>query len=230
MFKIHWISSFVVAFVVGFYTVIRLLIFILHPSTYFGLLYCLLGIIASVGLGIYSLNQYRLQTKDSGFQEDWNDFKKKIPLYILTFVLSLVFNVLYFFLFAFITVSRYKQGGIGAESTREWLYFFTFFIGSGWSVFIIQKAIKTHVQDIPQTVILLFSHFKWTALCILPIGIWASYYFYWGHGFPEFLAMLFWDAVFIGIYKLCSRIHEKVRDQIDSDAVSRILQRKSRGN
>jgi hypothetical protein len=228
MFKIHWISSLVIAFVVGFYTVIRLLIFILHPSTYFGLLYCLLGTIASVGLGIYTLNQYRLQNNKADFQEDVNDFKKKIPLYILTFLLSLVFNVLYFFLFAFITVSRYKQGGVGSETNLESLFFFTFSFGSVWSIYLVQKAIKTHVQDIPQTVILLFSLFKWMSLGILPLGIWASYYFYWGHGFPEFLAMLFWDAVFIGIYKLCSRTHDKVRDQIDSDAVSRILQRKSR--
>jgi hypothetical protein len=228
MFNVNWKLSLVISFIVGFYTIIRLLVFILHPSTYFGLLYCLLGIIASVGLGIYTLNQYRLQNNKADFQEDVNDFKKKIPLYILTFVLSLVFNVLYFFLFAFITVSKYDQGGFGSETTLECLFFFTFSIGSVWSIFLVQKAIKTNVQVIAQTVILLFSLFKWTALCILPIGIWASYYFYWGHGFPEFLAMLFWDVVFIGIYKLCSRIHEKVRVQIDSDAVSRILQRKSR--
>jgi hypothetical protein len=230
MFKVNWKISLVISFIVGFYSVIRLLIFILHPSSYFGLLYSLIGVLGTIVLGGYTLNLYRLQSKAAMFQEDWNDFKKKIPLYALTFVLSLGFNVLYFFLFAFITVSRYKHGGIGAETTLEWLYFFTFFVGSGWSIFIVQKAIQTHVSDIPQTVILLFSFFKWTAFCVLPIGIWASFYFYWGEGLPEFFAMLFWDAVFIGIYKLCSSILDRVRNQIDSDAVSKILQSKSRNN
>lgn len=170
--------------------------------------------------------------KEKSKKERWAEIKDlfvKLPLILASSAITSVYVLLYFFFFAFITTSSYGDGGIGAGSTLGILL--TVFAILGIVIFglVMYKVFKTEKQDISLTLYNQFSVLKWSSLIVMPFGLWASYYFYssqsstsaWG-------AMIIWGLIFYGIYKLCSRLTEKVHDQITKANVNRILHEKKK--
>jgi hypothetical protein len=211
-------------------TIISAVKFIFSPFDTLNI-YCLFGFLALAAILIGVVYYLKLDLKSlsrEDQQQSYQAFLTKIPLLILTFVLTLVFAVLYFFFFAFIAVSSYGNGGVGANASFFTLILLTFI---GWLViagFSFQKVLNTDSRDISLTIYNQFSILKWTALCVLPIGIWSCHYFYHYQGAAAFIAMIFWDLVLIGVYKGCSLLASKVHNHITDANVNRILHEKKK--
>lgn len=170
--------------------------------------------------------------KEKSKKERWSELKNlfvKLPLILASSAITSVYVLLYFFFFTFITVSSYGDGGIGADTTRGILLTVFGILGIVIFGLVMYKVFKTDKQDIFLTLYNQFSILKWSSLIVMPFGLWASFYFYssqssagaWG-------AMIIWGLIFFGIYKLCSRLTEKVHDQITNANVNRILHEKKK--
>jgi len=204
--------------------------FIIHPLNSNHLISSLLLLVISTLLWFYI---YYLKVRNTELtklerQKALETMFRKLPLILLSITITGVFSALYFFFFAFLTVSSYGKGGMGAKVTMEILFTLTFIMVFIISYFVIKPVLETEESDTSLTVYNLFSKLKWTALIVLPFGIWASYYFYHDQGFSAFIAMIFWDLVFIGIYKGCSAIAKKVQAEITEASVNRILHEKKK--
>jgi len=187
-----------------------------------------LGISAILICITYYLNIELKKVDPVERKQTYQEVLSKIPLLLLTFVLTIVFALLYFFFFAFIAVSSYGKGGVGANASMVLLLTVTFI---GWLIvagFSFQKVLQMDTKDISLTIYNQFSILKWTALCVLPIGIWSCHYFYHDQGAAAFFAMIFWDLVLIGVYKGCSLLASKVQNHITDANVNRILHEKKK--
>lgn len=197
-------------------------------------IYTLYAALSFLGISVLLLGVTYYLKIDVKKQEDFDrkfihqEFIVKIPLLILTFVLTIAFAVLYFFFFAFIAVSSYGKGGVGANASIVLLLTLTFI---GWLIvagFSFQKVLNTDSRDISLTIYNQFSILKWTALCVLPIGIGSCHYFYHDQGGTAFVTAIFWDLVLIGVYKGCSLLASKVQNHITEANVNRILHEKKK--
>ncbi len=162
-------------------------------------------------------------------KEKFLDLIHKLPLILLSVVITGVYLVLIFFLMAFLTTSSYSGGGMGADIDFSLLLIIVSLVGTLIITAVMYKVMKTDKQDITLTIYNQFSVLKWTSLIILPFGLWASYYFYhtsnkigsWG-------AMIIWGLIFYGLYRLFNRISNKVQDNIIKSNYNRIIHEKKK--
>jgi hypothetical protein len=195
-------------------------------------LYSFLGslIICAIFLGItfYLAKSDKKKNKAEKLIEAKEIFLK-MPLILASCFITSIYVLLYFFLFAFITTSEYGKGGAGGDASSPLLLIV--FITCGIFIFalVMYKVFKTEKQDITLTLFNQFSILKWTSLIILPFGLWASYFYYHNEGSGAWIAMIAWGIVFYLIYKLLSRLSEKVQNQIIDSNINRILHEKKKG-
>jgi hypothetical protein len=170
--------------------------------------------------------------KEKSKKERWAEIKDlfvKLPLILASSAITSVYVLLYFFFFAFITVSGYGDGGIGADSTMGILLTVFAILGTVIFGLVMYKVFKTEKQDISLTLYNQFSILKWSSLIVMPFGLWASYYFYSSQSdISAWIAMIIWGLIFYGIYRLLGRLAEKVHDQITNANVNRILHEKKK--
>ena len=152
----------------------------------------------------------------------------KLPLILASSVITSFYVLIYFFFFAFITVSKYGDGGWGADvGTTLLLVVFTLI---GISIFgiVMYKVFKTDKQDMTLTLYNQFTVLKWSSLIALFFGIWSTYYFYHDQGGGGYVAMFIWDLILYGIYKLFSRLSNRAQESITDSNVNRILHEKKK--
>lgn len=169
--------------------------------------------------------------KEKSKKEKWQELKDiiiKMPLILASSAITSVYILIYFFFFAFITVSSYGNGGFGGDSSMAVLV--TVFLILGITIFglVMYNVFKTEKSDITLTLYNQFSVLKWSSLIALPFGLWASYYFYHTEGGAAWIAMIIWGLIFYGIYKIFSKLTDKVQDQITNANVNRIIHEKKK--
>lgn len=230
-FKSLFLVLVLISFLFSLLTALALLTFVFNPQTQDNLqIFLILIILTTVSWG----STFFVSTldKEKPKKERWADVKElfaKLPLILLSSAISSFYALLYFSFFSFITVSNYGKGGI-AEDTTFGILIASFAI-LGLAIFgaVMYKVFKTEKQDISLTLYNQFSILKWSSLIILPFGLWASFYFYSSQSsVSAWVAMFIWGLIFFAIYKLCSRITEKVHDQITTANVNRILHEKKK--
>lgn len=155
------------------------------------------------------------------------DIISKIPLILLSSVITTVYVLVYFFFFGFMTVSDYGEGGWGSDAGEALIYVF-----SGIAILIISivmyKVFKTDKQDISLTIYNQFSVLKWSSLIALPFGIWSTYYFYHEEGTVGWIAMIVWSLILYFVYAMMKRISNKVHDSITDANLNRIIHEKKK--
>jgi len=158
---------------------IKLIYFVIHPTNSNHLITSLILLLVATLLWfyIYYIKGRNTELSKIERQKALETMVRKLPLILLSIVVTGVFSVLYFFFFAFLTVSKYDGGGVGATVSIEFLFVLTFLGVLVISYFVIKPILETEDSDISLTVYNLFTKLKWTALIILPFGIWSSYYF-----------------------------------------------------
>lgn len=177
------------------------------------------------GLTFYTSTLDRAKTKKEKWQEA-KDIVIKMPLILASSTMTSVYVFIYFFFFSFITVSDYGNGGLGADSSMPVLIIIFLFAAIGIFGVVMYKVFKTEKADITLTLYNQFSVLKWSSLIALPLGLWASYYFYHTEGGAAWIAMFIWGLIFYGFYKLFSKLSDKVHDQITNANANRIIHEK----
>lgn len=139
---------------------------------------------------------------------------KKLFFSLINLFISIIYSFIYFMLFAFITISEFDKGGMGADAGEGILL--GFFISLTIVIYLISivMLLKTHPHNITHSIYIEFLILKWSSLFIFIAGIWATWYFYHTEGFTGYLAMLIWDLIFYAFYKGLSELSRRVLRQI----------------
>jgi hypothetical protein len=155
------------------------------------------------------------------------DLIAKMPLILLSSVITSVYTLIYFFFFGFLTVSDYGDGGWGGDAANALIFVFL-----GIAILIISivmyKVFKTDKQDISLTIFNQFMVLKWSSLIALPFGIWSAYYFYHEQGTEGWFAMILWSLLLYGVYVIMKKISKKVHNSITDSNLNRIIHEKKK--
>ncbi len=152
----------------------------------------------------------------------------KLPLILLSTVITGVYVFIIFFFLSFMTVSNYANGGLAGDADFEILLGVVVAMGVIIISLVMYKLMNTDRQDITLTIYNQFSILKWTSLIVLPFGVWASYYFYNSEGSAAWIAMGIWALIFYAFYRLFNRIAEKVQNHITDANLNRIIHEKKK--
>lgn len=220
-----------ISIIVSLITSLMLLIFTFNPDEK-ETLQMFLGslILCSLlwGLTFYVSKMDGEKTK----QEKWNEIKNiiiKTPLILVSSLITSVYIFIYFFMFSFLTVSKYGEGGMAGDASFGFIT--TVFLILGVTLFglIMYNVFKTEKADITLTLYNQFSVLKWSSLVALPFGVWASYYFYHTEkSTSAWIAMFFWWFVFYAFYALFNKLSNKVHEHITNANLNRIIHEKKK--
>lgn len=155
------------------------------------------------------------------------DLFSKIPLILLSSIITSVYVIVYFFIFSFLTVSEYGKGGLGGDAGEALTYVFVALAIILFTV-VMYKVYKTDKQDISLIIFNQFSVLKWSSLIALPFGIWSTYYFYREEGVTGWIAMIVWSSILYFVYAMMKRIADKVHDSIIDANLNRIIHEKKK--
>lgn len=216
--------------VISLITSLALIAFVLNPGQKETLQLFLGSLILSAlfwGSTFYISTLDKEKTKAEKWQEI-KDIIIKMPLILASSAITSVYVLIYFFFFAFMTVSSYDKGGLGGDAGFPTLMIVFLFLGVGIFGVVMYNVFKTEKSDITLTLYNQFSVLKWSSLIALPFGLWASYYFYHTEGGAAWVAMFIWGLIFYGIYKVFSKLTDKVQEQITNANVNRIIHEKKK--
>jgi hypothetical protein len=209
-------------------TVFSFFAFIFNPSEKGLLQFFVISVIlcsALWGLTFYLAKSEKTQTKDEQ-KKELKQIITKLPMIIVSMIVTSIYVFIYFMFFGFMTVSKYGSGGWGGDNSSLALGIVFFLIAVGIFGSVMFNLFKTDVQDLKMTLYNQFMILKWSSLIALPFGFWSTYYFYNTEGFAGYIAMFVWMIILYGVYKLFAKISNKVHESITDSNVARILHEK----
>jgi len=174
----------------------------------------------------YIAKSDKTQTKEER-RKELKDIIIKLPMIIVSMVVTSLYVFIYFMFFSSMTVSQYGKGGLGGDNSSLVLGIVFFLIAAAIFGAVMYNLFKTETQDLKMTLYNQFMILKWSSLIALPFACWASYYFYSSKGSSAtWIAMFIWMLIFYGAYKLFAKLSDKVHESITDSNVARILHEK----
>lgn len=143
----------------------------------------------------------------------------KSPTILLSVLITGTYVLLYFFIFSFLTVSKYGKGGWGGDANEALSWLFIIIAIIIFSL-VMYKIFRTDKQDISLFLYNQFSVLKWSSLIALPFGIWSAFYFY---REKNWAAIVIWSVLLYLIYSFFKKTSEKVQDAITDANLNRII-------
>lgn len=214
---------------ISFILAISLIVFIFDIGEKSNLYFFLITLIITAifwFLTFLLANIDKTKTKEQKKQEI-KDLITKMPLILVSVFITSIYVIIYFFFFAFLTVSEYGKGGWGGDAEKILIWVFLIIAMAIFGI-VMYKVFKTEKQDMSLTLYNQFTILKWFSLIALIFGIWSTYFFYHKEGFGGWIAMFIWDFILFLVYKLFGRLAEKVQNSITDNNFNRIIHEKKK--